>query len=454
VVSESGPAAEALRLAEDVLGRAMQLGASEAEVLVASDDSFLTRFANSEIHQNVAERSHSVNLRFVSGKRIAVLSTGRTDDDGLRLLVERASAVVRNVEELEDWGGLPSPDGANAVHPAATWSTATADATPELRADGVRAVIAAADASGLTAYGSFATGTDSIAIVNSAGIRASEQRSSSQLITVHMSPGGGNGYAEAVAMDASTIDAAAIGREAASKARASDNPVSIDAGDYPVVLEEYAVVDITDYLGYLGFSALAIQEGRSFVEPGKKIGSDLVTLVDDGADPAGLPMSFDYEGVPKQKVSLIEAGVCRNVVYDAQTAAREGRRSTGHGLPAPNPYGPFPINTIMSAGTTPRDELIGGLDRGLLVTRFHYTNPVHPKLAIITGMTRDGTFLVEGGKIVGPVRNLRYTQSYLDALAGVTAVGSTRKTIKGFLGGAAIPAVRVESWTFTGATEH
>jgi len=448
------PAAESLRIAEDVLRRAMRSGASEAEVLVIGDDSFLTRFANSEIHQNVAERSRTVNLRFVSGKRIAVLSSGRTDDDGLRLIVERAAAIVRNVEELEDWAGLPSPDGANAIHPEATWSDATAAATPELRADGVRAVIAAADAAGVTAFGSFATSTDSIAVANSAGIRASERRSSSQLITVHMSPGGGNGYAEAVAMDASTIDAAAIGREAATKARASDNAVGLEPGDYPVVLEEYAVVDITDYLGYLGFSALAVQEGRSFVELGKRIGSDLVTVVDDGADPAGLPMSFDYEGVPKQRVPLIENGVCRNLVYDTQTAAREGRRSTGHGLPAPNPYGPFPLNTIMSAGTTPRDELIGGLDRGLLVTRFHYTNPVHPKLAIITGMTRDGTFLVEGGKIVGPVRNLRYTQSYLDALAGVTAVGDTRKTIKGFLGGAAIPPVRIESWTFTGATEH
>jgi len=448
------PAAESLRIAEDVLRRAMRSGASEAEVLVIGDDSFLTRFANSEIHQNVAERSRTVNLRFVSGKRIAVLSSGRTDDDGLRLIVERAAAIVRNVEELEDWAGLPSPDGANAIHPKATWSDATAAATPELRADGVRAVIAAADAAGVTAFGSFATSTNSIAVANSAGIRASERRSSSQLITVHMSPGGGNGYAEAVAMDASMIDAAAIGREAATKARASDNAVGLKPGDYPVVLEEYAVVDITDYLGYLGFSALAVQEGRSFVELGKRIGSDLVTVVDDGADPAGLPMSFDYEGVPKQRVPLIENGVCRNLVYDTQTAAREGRRSTGHGLPAPNPYGPFPLNTIMSAGTTPRDELIGGLDRGLLVTRFHYTNPVHPKLAIITGMTRDGTFLVEGGKIVGPVRNLRYTQSYLDALAGVTAVGDTRKTIKGFLGGAAIPPVRIESWTFTGATEH
>jgi PmbA protein len=448
------PAEETLHLAEDVLGRAMKAGASEAEVLVTGDDSSLTRFANSEIHQNVAETSRSVNLRFVSGRRIAVLSSGRTDDDGVRDLVERAAIVVRNCEELEDWGGLPGPDGNGAARPITAWSTTTADATPEFRADGVRAVIAAADAAGVTAYGSFSTGIDTIAVANSAGIRAAEQRTSSQLLTVHMSPDGGSGYAEAVSMDASTIDAAAIGREAALKARSSDGAISLPPGDYPVVLEEYAVVDITDMLGYLGFSALAVQEGRSFVEPGKRIGSDLVTIVDDGSDPEGLPMGFDYEGVAKQRVNLVEAGICRGVVYDAQTAAREGRRSTGHGLPAPNPYGPFPLNTVMSAGSTSREDLVGGLDRGLLVTRFHYTNPVHPKLAIITGMTRDGTFLVEGGKIVGPVRNLRYTQSYLDALAGVSAVGSTRKTVKGFLGAAVVPAVRIDAWTFTGATEH
>ncbi|MBI3745404.1 MAG: TldD/PmbA family protein, partial [Chloroflexi bacterium] len=193
---------------------------------------------------------------------------------------------------------------------------------------------------------------------------------------------------------------------------------------------------------------------RSFVEPGKRIGSDLVSVVDDGADPLGSPMAFDFEGVRKQRVVLLEQGVCRDVVYDAQTAARAGRRSTGHALPAPNPYGPFPINMVMAAGTTSREDLIGGLDRGLLVTRFHYTNPVHPKLALITGMTRDGTFLVEGGKLVGPVRNLRFTQSYLDALAAVSAVGSERRTLRGFLGTAVVPALRIDSWTFTGTTEH
>jgi PmbA protein len=448
-------AAEALRLAEDILGRALRVGATEAEVLVTTDDSALTRFANSEIHQNVAESSRTVNLRFVAGKRIAVMSSGRTDVEGIRSLVNRASAVVRTCEELEDWAGLPKPiDDSDRVPAVNAWSDATAGATPEFRAEAVRQVIAAADNAGVTAYGSFSTGAEAIAVANSKGIRASQSRTSSQLITVHMSPDGGNGYAEQVSMDATTIDATALGREAAAKARASDNAVSIDAGDYPVVLEEYAVVDITDYLGFLGFSALAVQEERSFFEAGRKIGSDLVTVIDDAGDAHGLPMAFDYEGVRKRRVPLLEGGVCREVVYDAQTAARGGTVSTGHGLPAPNPYGPFPLNSVMSAGSTPREELIAGLDRGLLVTRFHYTNTVHPKLAIVTGMTRDGTFLVEGGRLVGPVRNLRFTQSYIDAVAGVSAVASERKTLKGFLGSAVVPAVRIDAWTFTGATEH
>ncbi len=444
----------ALALAEEVLGRAERVGATEAEVLVMAGDSALTRFANSEIHQNVAERNLTVSLRHVVGRRIAVVSTGRVDAEGLRSLVHRAAAIARSCEELEDWAGLPAPrDGARTTGSTIGWSDATAAATPEFRADGVRAVIAAADAVGVTAYGSFSTDAESIAIANSAGIRSAEKRTSSQLLTVHMSPDGGTGYAESVGMDATTIDAAAVGREAAAKARASDRSETLDAGDYPVVLEEYAVVDVTDMLGYVGFSALAVQEERSFAEPGRRIGTELVTIFDDGSDPAGLPMSIDYEGVRKERVELIEAGVCRDVVYDSQTAARAGRASTGHGLPAPNPWGPFPLNAVMAPGTTPRDELIGGLDRGLLVTRFHYTNVVHPKLAMITGMTRDGTFLVEGGRIVGPVRNLRFTQSYLDALAGVSAVSSSRKTLKGFLGAAVVPALRIDGWTFTGVTE-
>ncbi len=445
-------ARDALDLAERVLVHAEREGVSESEALVMAEDAALTRFANSQIHQNVAETNVTINLRVAIGRRVGVASSGRTDDEGIRRLAANAAAIARVVEELEDWGGLPEPTPIEEV--PAGYARGTAEASPELRADGVRAVIAAADSAGVIGYGSFATGTETTAVANSKGIRAATTRTVAQLLTVSMGPDGGSGYAEQAAVDATTIDAAAIGREASDKARATANAVALDAGDYPVVLEEYAVVDLLDMLGYLGFSALAVQEERSFVEIGKRIGSDLVSIVDDGHDPAGLPMGFDYEGVAKQRVTLLEAGVCRGVVYDAQTATRDGVASTGHGLPAPNAYGPFPLNQVMAGGSASRDELIGGLDRGLLVTRFHYTNPVHPKLAIVTGMTRDGTFLVEGGRILGPVKNLRFTQSYLDAIAGTVAVARERKTLKGFLGGVVVPAVRIESWSFTGTTEH
>ena len=444
--------AEVLAIAERALRYAEATGATEVEALVSADDLSLTRFANSEIHQNVAESNTQLNLRVVIGRRVGVASSNHLDDAGLQRLARTAAAIARNSEELEDWGGLPEPTLVTD-HPAG-FAASTAGATPEGRADGVRAVIAAADEAGVTAYGSFSTGSELIAIANSKGIRAAQRRTSAQLLTVTMAADGGSGYAEQASVDVDEIDAESIGREAASKAKATQNPVAVDPGDWPVVLEEYAVVDILSMLGNVGFSALAVQEERSFAEPGKRIGSELVTIIDDAADPATLPMAFDYEGVAKQRVALVEGGICRDVVYDAQTAARAGRASTGHGLPAPNPYGPFPLNMAMAPGTTARADLIGGLERGLLVTRFHYTNPVHPKLAIVTGMTRDGTFLVEGGRIVGPVRNLRFTQSYLGALAATSAVSRERRTLRGDFGGVVVPAVKIDSWTFTGATEH
>ncbi len=445
-----GDPAEALRLAELVVDMSSKAGATEAEALVASGESALTRFANSEIHQNVSSDEVLVNLRFVSGRRVGVASTGRTDAEGLRALVERATAIAANVAELDDWAGLP--DGGSVAPLAIAWSDGTAGATPELRADGARAVIAAADEAGVTAYGSFSTDVEAIAVANSHGIRAAERRTSSQLLTVTMGPDNGTGYAEQCSVDATVIDAAAIGREAAERAKASTNPVALDPGDYPVVLHHYAVVDLLDMIGYLGLSALAVQEDRSFFEAGRQVASKLVTIADDGRDPAGLPAGFDAEGVPKQRLALLDAGACRDLAFDQQTAARAGRSSTGHGMPAPNPYGPFPTNMVMAAGDATDDDLVGGLERGLLVTRFHYTNPVYPKRVVITGMTRDGTFLVEDGKVVGAVRNLRYTMSYLDALANVEAVGRERRCLRGFLGGSVVPSLRLSSFSFTGAT--
>jgi len=447
-----GATTEAQAAAQKVLAYALAAGATQAEVLFSEGDSALTRFANSEIHQNVTERDAQVSLRFVDGRRVGCAATNRLDDEALRRLAERAAAIARLQPEQEEALELPEPGQVALVTGAS--SQATRDASPESRAAGAREVIAAADAVGVLAYGSFTTSVERIGVINSKGVDVIEERTSASLITVSMGGDGEAGYASSSAVDVTEIDAAAIGREAAGRTRDSRGAVSIEPGDYQVVLEPYAVADLLETLGYVGFSALAVQEDRSFHESGRVVGSNLVTIVDDSTDPAGLPASFDYEGVAKERVTLIERGICRDVVFDAQTAKRAGRRSTGHGLPAPNSYGPFPLNMLMAPGDASHEELVSGLDRGLIVTRFHYTNPVHPKLAIVTGMTRDGLFLVERGEVVGPVRNLRFTQSYLAALAGVEAVGRDRFRVSGDFSPVVVPAVRIAAFTFTGATEH
>jgi len=441
-------------IADRVVAMALEAGATQAEAVVIDGRSALTRFANNEIHQNVAEDDTVVALRFIDGQRIGVASANRHDDDSLRRLARSAGATARLQPEQEWFRSLPEPGPV----PLATgaWAAATAEAGPDLRADAAGAIIAAAEGVGAGAFGLVETGSETISVINSLGIDVSEERSRSQVLTVMMGRGGGSGYAEQVAVDIEAIDASAIGREAAQRTAAMKDPIELTAGDYPVVLDSYAAMDVALWLGLVGFGAQDVQEQQSFYERGKVVASPLVNLSDDGTDPEGAPASFDYEGVAKQRVSLIDKGVCRDVVHDTRTAARDDVRSTGHALPAPNPWGPYPLNLSMRAGETPRDEVIGGMERGLLVTRFHYTNVVHPKQVKITGMTKDGLFLVEDGRIVAPVRNLRFTQSYLDALAAVEAVSIERRSIDGdgYLGTIVVPALRIGSFSFTGATEH
>jgi predicted Zn-dependent protease len=178
-----------------------------------------------------------------------------------------------------------------------------------------------------------------------------------------------------------------------------------------------------------------------------------VDLWDDGRDPRGLPLAFDFEGVPKQRVAFFERGVARGVVYDRQTAARAGRASTGHALPAPNTAGPLPTNLFLGTGDASDADLLAGIERGIWVTRFWYVNVVHPTQTVLTGMTRDGTFLIERGEVTRPIRNLRFTTSVLDALASVERVGRDALLIQSWLGGSLVPALRVGRVTFTGATE-
>jgi len=306
----------------------------------------------------------------------------------------------------------------------------------------------------LLASGFFTTSSSEVAVANSLGVFAYAPSTLAELVTVIMSDDS-SGYASASSIDFSSIDPEQIGREAVDKALRSRQPRIIEPGEYTVILEEYAVATLLNYLSYLGFGALALQEGRSFMADkfGQHITGENIHIWDDGLDKSGLPMPFDFEGVPKQRVDLISAGVAQGVVYDSSTAGKEGKESTGHALPSPNTFGPLPGNLFLKAGDSNKDSMLAQVDRGLWVTRFHYVNPVHPLTTVLTGMTRDGTFWIENGEIQYGVKNLRFTQSVLDALSNVRAISSQTKLSTGFYGGVRVPALCCGQFAFTGVTK-
>jgi predicted Zn-dependent protease len=318
----------------------------------------------------------------------------------------------------------------------------------------VRAVIAAGDAARLESSGAFATETATLAVANTRGMSNVHSVTQAKLLTVMMDGNGASGYAQSTASDIRSIDPAAVGEEAAGKAARSVDAVDLEPGEYPVILEEYAVATVLEYVSWMGFSALAVEEGRSFMEIGSQIMGPNVTIWDDGLDPRGLPTAIDYEGVPKQRVDLIREGVARAVVHDTATAARAGVQSTGHGLPAPNAFGPIAWNLFMAPGSSAKEVMASSIDRGVWVTRFHYVNVVHAKRGILTGMTKDGTFLIEDGRITGPIRNLRFTQSIPEAFSGIEAIGAETRVVAAEYSGitARVPALRLARFAFTGAT--
>jgi len=440
----------------ELLDRALGLStAPQTEALYLGQDAALTRFANNRIHQNVREHDATLQVRIIDADRIGVASTNRLDEDGIRSVVERALAIAERSAPNPPAAILPEPDG-REHDPQLGHVAATADAGADRRAEGARAVIAAGEKAKLQTAGSFATSVMTTAVANSLGIRTQHRATKAALLTVMMdgfASGAASGYAHAGSTDVGEIDAEAVGAEAARKGDEMRGAGELEAGEYEVILEEYAVAGLLEYLSYIGFSGLAHEEGRSFMELGKRVMGENVSIWDDGADPSGLPATIDFEGVVKKRVDLVTDGTASAVVHDAATGARAGSGSTGHGLPAPNLVGPMALNVFMAPGSTPREELITGVKRGVWVTRFHYINPVHPKKAILTGMTKDGTFLIEDGKLSRPLLNFRFTQSIPEAFSDVRAVSSSTRLLPGeFFGGYRVPALHLGSFNFTGVT--
>ncbi len=426
--------------------------ADHTEVIVTNTDVALTRFANSEIHQNVAERDIGVRIRVIHEERVGVASTNQLGEAAMRQALDRAIESARTQPPRPDLPPLAPP----AELDPAPIDEATAHATPEERAERVGAICALAESSGVNAFGALSTGIVDYAVANTNGLFISTPRVVAHLRTVAMGDGG-SGYADRTSSRLDEIDAATAGEEAIDKCLRTRDAEAIEPGVYPVILEEYGVAELIEYLSFIGFSSLSVEEGRSFMRPGEKITGDRISIWDDGRDPAGLPMPLDWEGVPRQRVDLITNGVSSGLVHDMASAARAGVESTGHGLPAPNPTGALAVNLFMAGGEArSKAELCEGIERGVWVTRFWYVNIVHPKQSQLTGMTRDGTFLIENGKVTRPIKNMRFTQSIMDALASASALTAATKLQAGddydFTAGLRVPAVRLEKFNFTSAT--
>jgi len=438
---------QARSLLEGVLSRSR---ATETEVQLVDDDQSLTRFAGSEIHQNVAETDSQLRIRVVVEKRIGTASTHDLSASAIDNALDAAMAAAARVPADERFVSLPSPA---PITPTGTYVDATAECSPTYRAERVAAICRLSIESNLDASGAFSTGSSTIAIANSHGVFGYERRTGSDLKIV-MTGEDSSGFAERTSMNVDSIDAEAAGREAIDRAIRGRNPIDPEPGQYTVVLEEYAVAEMLDYLSYVAFGGLAYIEERSVFagRMGERLFGENVTIVDDPRAVDTLARSFDAEGVPSQAVTIVADGVARAVVHDSYSGALAGTGSTGHGLPAPNTFGAFAGHLRLQPGTADRDSLARGIDRGLWVTRFHYVNIADPKRAILTGMTRDGTFLIENGQCTRPVRNLRFTQGVPEALSSVRTIASQTKTIESFLGADVVPAVVIDGFTFTSAT--
>jgi len=424
---------------------------AEAEITVGVGRTALTRFANSFIHQNVAEDQQWARLKLVLDGRAATGSTNRLDRESLVRLVDETLEAARLRPVDPDWPGLAPPTA---------WLTLEDDrydprthlSEPDARARVVKDFV---DAGGgaTTAAGYFSTKGWDVYFANNAQHRAGGRATMAAVDAIHRTPTSdarGWKFAPSIA----DVDGAAAGRLAADRALAAANPVDLEPGRYEVVLEPACVADVLDFLGE-GFNAKTYSEGRSWVRPKAALLDESIDIWDDVNDPRSIGVSFDAEGTPKAQRVLVREGVCRALVHDRRTAKRAGTRSTGHAVPGGEVSGPMPGHLFLGGGEQSPEELVADVERGLLVTDFWYTRILDPKTQVVTGLTRNGTFLVEKGKVVGAVRNLRFTQSYVEALGpgNVLGLGDDARLYELWGSWAHVPSLRLASWNFTGGAK-
>ena len=424
--------------------------ADETRVIINSGVSGNTRFAGNQVSTAGDNYNASVTVRSAFGKRAAISSTNRLDDDSLRALVQTAERLARLAPE--DPEAMPEL-GPQQYQEALGWTETTASLDPAGRAAAVRQVTEPAKSAGLTAIGYIEANAGSTAIANNKGLFAySRQTASSMTTTVRTADGTGSGWAGASSNDWSRIDPAELGARAIDKARRSVNPVAVEPGRYTVVLEPTAVANLVQLIAF-SIGARNADEGRSFFSKpggGNKIGmkvvDERVTITSDPFDPDTYANTFTGDGLPAQRVTWIENGVVKNLAYDRYWASQKGVQPT-----------PIGGGLKMTGGTASIDEMIASTDRGLLVTRFWYIRPVDPRTILFTGLTRDGTFLIEKGKVTRAVKNLRYNESPIFMLNNIEAMGRPVRVSASEDGSPGLPIVvpplKVRDFTFTSLSD-
>jgi PmbA protein len=439
---------ERLAFAERVLARSKADG---AEVTIVENRQALTRFTHESVNQNVDEGDFSVRVRAVVDGRSGVAATNVLDDKALDAVVARAAEIAAFAPRESIAPILAGP--ASPVAPPGAFVESTARASADRRAAIADAVFTQARANGLWCSGYVTTSSGSITIATSAGARMTFDGTDAG-INAKMNGTDATGFAERYANDIALIDGTVTGARAARKARDSRNPVAVDPGEWTVILEPPAVGELLRFLTS-HFSAETYHDGSSFVT-GKLHSTVLgenVTILDDYAHPLNPGMPFDYEGVPTQRLALVKNGVAENIVTDSTWAQRLNVANTGHALPAPNGDGPQSSATVVEPGTKSVEQLISETKRGLLITRLWYVRNVDQRAAILTGMTRDGTFLIEDGKVTRGIHNMRFNESIAAALR-TCEIASVQERTGGYSYSLVTPAVKFEKFRFASASPY
>src|ERR1700677_4555567 len=454
--------------AGDVFDRIRKIStADEVEVLFSGGKFALTRFANNTIHQNVADENHVVSVRTVFGGRTARAFTNKLDDDSLRRVVESSEALAKVQHADPDL--LPVPDAQEGGPVSASvfptrYFEQTAAITPELRADGVRKIVDVAKRHKLTTAGIFSSSESVEGIFNSRGLSKWHTQTLAET-SITMLADDSSGWQKANSPDAANVNPLALAEIAAQKALDSAHPAEIPAGKYTVILEPAAVLDIVGFM-FWDYSGMALLDQRSFLTGriGSKLFGENITIWDDVAHPLQTGAPYDGEGMQRQRVPLVENGVVNRVVYARATAKRmKGSEqkvhvgpveATGHGFALPNEMGEMPLNIVFAAPQDPKTlaQMIASTERGVLVTRLWYIREVDAYEKIVTGMTRDGTFLVQDGKVRQGVRNFRFNQSLIHLLSDVESMSVPVRSCGEESFDMVVPAMKIRDFNFTEVT--